>query len=113
MQIKPPRLLRKVLPMPHDPHTAPLMAALSVALNARTNQLTQNVVDDMRTKAEELLPRDHAAYGAIMNFATMYELHRRDVPVLAELGDQLQRAIDWATAPAPTPALPYRRDIDG
>lgn len=99
--------------MPHDPHTAALMAALTVALNARTHQLTQQHVDDMRTKTEELLPRDHAAYKPIMHFATMYELHRRDPLVLAELGDNLQRAIDWATAPAPTPTLPFRRDIDG
>jgi hypothetical protein len=92
-----------------DPQVAAIMAAFAVAM---TNQLMQQVVDDMRTKAEELLPRDHAAYPVIMAFATQYELHRRDPAQLAELGKTLQMGIRLALAPAPV-KLPFRRDLDG
>lgn len=95
-----------------DAHVAALTAALAVAMNARMGQLVQHHVDDMRTKAEELLPRDHQAYPLIMGFATQYELHRRDPAALASLGEDLERGIRRAVAPA-SPELPFRRDIDG
>lgn len=95
-----------------DPHVAAIMAAFAVAMNAKTNQLVQHHVDDMRTKAEELLPRDHAAYPVIMAFATQYELHRRDPDQLAELGKTLEMGIRMALAPA-SPDRPFRSDIDG
>ncbi len=95
-----------------DDHTAALMAAFAVAMNARTNQLTQHLVDDMRAKAEELLPREHQAYPLILGFATQYELHRRDPEALATLGETLQHGIRLAVAPA-SPELPFRSDLDG
>lgn len=94
-----------------DTHVAALTAALAVAMNARTNQLAQHHVDDMRTKAEELLHRDHHAYPVIMAFATQYELHRRNPEQLAELGKTLEMGIRLAVAPA-SPELPFRSDID-
>lgn len=95
-----------------DTHVAALTAALAVAMSARTGQLVQHNVDDMRTKAEELLPRDHQAYPLIMAFATQYELHRRDPAQLAQLGEALQHGLRLAVAPAQSD-LPFRRDIDG
>jgi hypothetical protein len=95
-----------------DEHTAALMAAFAVAMNARSGQLTAHMVDDMRTKAEEVLRRDHPAYPLITAFATQYELHNHDRTVLATLGETLERGIRLAVAPAPA-RLPFRSDIDG
>ncbi len=87
-----------------------LMAAQAVALSARTDQLTRHMVDDMRTKAEELLPRNHPARPAILTFATMYEQHHRDPGQMQAQGRYLQDAIGQALNPdAPTP----RRQIYG
>jgi hypothetical protein len=92
-------------------HLPALMAAFSVAMSARAGMLTDHAVEDMRVKAEEVLLRDHPAYPVIMTFATMYELARRDPAQLAALGDDLERGVRIALAPAPT--LPFRADIDG
>ena len=70
-----------------DEHTGALMAAYAVAMSARTNQLTEHAVEDMRVKAEELLLKEHPAYKPILHFATMYEITRRDPAALAVLGD--------------------------
>jgi hypothetical protein len=95
-----------------DEHLPALMAAFAVAMNARTGQLTQHLVDDMRTKAEELLRRDHPAYPLITAFATQYEIHRRDPGQLEILGDALEHGIRLAVAPA-EPDKPWRADLDG
>lgn len=95
-----------------DEHTAALMAAFAVAMSARTAQLTDHAVEDMRVKAEELLLKDHPAYQPILRFATMYEITRRDPAALAALGDQLEHDIRLAVAP-PQRELPFRADIDG
>ena len=95
-----------------DPHVAALTAAFAVAMNARTGQLTDHSVEDMRIKAEELLLRDHPAYPIIMTFCTMYEVERRNPPALTALGEALERGIRDAVRP-PAQVLPYRADIDG
>ena len=95
-----------------DEHTPALMAALAVAMSARTGQLTQHAVEDMRVKAEELLKRDHPAYPVIVTFATQYELHRRDPAALSELGKTLKMGIRLAVQPA-QPDRPARVDLDG
>ena len=95
-----------------DEHTPALMAALAVALSARTQTLTPHAVEDMRIKAEELMPRDHSAFAAITTFAVQYELHRRDAQKLAELGEELEACLRRAVAPA-APERPYRADLDG
>ncbi len=94
-----------------DEHLPALMAAFAVAMSARPGQLTEHAVEDMRVKAEELLRRDHPAYPIIVQFATMYEVHRRDAATLVTLGDDLERGIRLAVTPAPT--LPFRADLDG
>ncbi len=88
-----------------DPNPVPaLMAIQACALSARTGQLTLHMVDDARTKAEELLPRDHAARTAMIRFATGYEELRRDEYGLRKLGEQLQDQLGAALNPdAPTP----------
>lgn len=93
-------------------HLPAYMAALAVALSARTGGLTLHMVDDMRTKAEELLARDDPLRSAILTFCTMYEQDSRDAAALAAHGEDLQRAVQWVTAPAPAPER-VRRDIDG
>ena len=95
-----------------DPHVAALMAAFAVALKARTAHLTQQDVEDMRVKAEELLRQDHAAYPVIVQFATMYEIERHNPEALSVLGDALERGVRLAVAPAER-RVPFRSDIDG
>lgn len=89
-----------------------LSAALAVALSARTGSLTQHGVDDLRTKAEELLPRGDDLRTAIISFATRYEQLRRDAYGLKCLGDELQAALGHALNPE-APALRQRSDLDG
>lgn len=95
-----------------DEHLPALMAAFAVAMNARTGQLTQHQVDDMREKAEELLRRDHPAYPLITAFATQYEIHHREAAQLVILGEALEHGIRLAVAPT-QPERPWRSDIDG
>lgn len=95
-----------------DEHLPALMAAFAVAMSARTNQLTPHAVEDMRIKAEEVLKRDHPAYPVILNFATQYELHRRDPAALAQLGETLELGVRMAVQPS-QPDRPARMDLDG
>lgn len=89
-----------------------LMAAHAVAMRAMINDLDAHAVDDMRTRAEEMAC-GQAVFRAITNFATQYELVRRDPPALAAEGRTLRDALA-ATAPAgAAQAMPERRDIDG
>lgn len=101
-----------------------LMAASAVAMKARDggqsseregrarhSALTQHDVDDLRTKAEELLAHDDPFRAPVMTFASMYELERRNPAGLIAIGEDLWRAVQWATNPGPR--LPERRDIDG
>lgn len=95
-----------------DEHLPALMAAFAVAMSARTGQLTDHAVEDMRVKAEEVLRRDHPAYPIIMQFATMYEVNRRDPAAMSALGDDLERGIRLAVSPI-VPTLPFLADLDG
>lgn len=89
-----------------------LMAAQSVALSARTGQLTLHQVDDARTRAEELLPRDHPVRAAILTFATMYEQDRRDAHQIRKQGEYLQDALGRALNPDAPVRRIYGRDDD-
>jgi hypothetical protein len=89
-----------------------LMAAKAVALSARTGSLTLHMVDDMRARAEELLGRDDDLRRAVLTFATMYEVYRRDPDALRKLGEGLDRDIEAAIGIV-RPELRHRRDIDG
>ncbi len=97
-----------------------LFAAQAVALSARMGEVTLHAVDDLRTKAEELLPKGDPLRQAVLAFATMYEVHRRDKAALAAMGEALDRAVaealrrqpvDPSTWPAPVDL--ERRDIHG
>lgn len=78
-----------------------LIAALSVALCARTDQLTAHAVEDMRVKAEELLPKGDGLRCAIIDFATQYEQDRRDRAAMHAHGLTLQAALDEALGSGP------------
>ncbi len=93
-------------------HMPAAFAAIAVALSTRTGGLTMHMVDDLRTKAEELLPRGDDLRSAVLSFATMYEDHRWDRDAMGMLGRGLQRAVDAWLHPDARPA-PFRRDIDG
>lgn len=91
-----------------DAHVPALIAIQAVALSARTNQLSLHQVDDARTKAEELLPRDHPARSAMLTFATMWEQYRRDQEQIRKQGEYLQDALGRALNPdAPAPRQIY------
>lgn len=90
-----------------------LFAAQSVAMNAITGSLTLHMVDDLRTKAEELLPRGDDLRCAILTFATQYEVHRRDDYAMRKFGAALQAAVTVVLNPdVPAPTLRHRADID-
>lgn len=82
-----------------DAHVAALFAAQAAALSARTGTLTLHQVDDARTKAEELLPRDHPVRSAVISFATMWEQYRRDPEQIRKQGEYLQDALGRALNP--------------
>lgn len=73
--------------------TPAYIAAQAVALNARTNMLTDHMVDDMREKAEELLPRDHPMRAEIIMFATQYMELKRDAYAMRLLGENLETGL--------------------
>lgn len=89
-----------------------LFAAQAVAMSARTDGLTLHAVEDMRTKAEELLMRDDPLRAAVLTFASMFEVHHRDKAALADLGVSLELAVAQSIAPV-RPELRWRADIDG
>lgn len=95
-----------------DEHVPALMAAYAVAMSAKSGQLTEHAVEDMRIKAEEVLLRDHPAYPVIVQFATMYEMERHDPAALAQLGEALELGIRMAVQPA-SADRPERVDLDG
>ena len=89
-----------------------IFAAKAVSGLARCGGLTQHAVDDLRTKAEELLERGDTLRLEVLAFATMYEEYRWDAYAMQKLGESLDRATHIALNPeAPVPRL--RRDIDG
>jgi len=71
-----------------------LLAAQSVSMRARIGGLKAHEVDDMRTRAEELLDRRDQLRAAIFEFHTMFQLTPRAGPELVELGEELGRAVD-------------------
>jgi hypothetical protein len=88
-----------------------LSAAYGVALRARTGGLQAHEVDGMRVQAEELLARDSNLRTAILRFCTMYELDHHNPDAVREHGEELDRNISRALAPAGVDNA--RRDIHG
>jgi len=89
-----------------------LFAAQAVAMSARTDGLTAHAVEDLRVKAEELLPKGDGLRLAVLSFATQYEAWRRDLHALRRFGEALERDIQTALNPDRQPVR-ERRDIDG
>lgn len=105
-----------------SPRLPALFAAQVVAMNAKVGSLTLHAVDDLRTKAEELLAKRDPLRAAIIAFASQYEVHRRDPKALASMGETLEAALRVALDvphPAslpdpsqwPAPVDLHRRDI--
>lgn len=92
--------------------TTVIFTAKAVSLSARTGGLTQHAVDDLRTKAEELLERGDTLRLAVLGFATMYEEYRYDAYAMEKMGEELDRAVHVALNPEAQP-IRARRDIDG
>lgn len=92
-----------------EPNGIVLSAAYGVALRARMGGLQGHEVDAMRVQAEELLPRTSQLRVAILTFATMFEADRRNDAAVREHGEELQRNINRAMAPASPDR--ERRDI--
>ncbi len=89
-----------------------IFAAKAVAGSARCGGLTLHMVDDLRTKAEELLERGDPLRLEVLAFATMYEEYHRDAYAMQKLGESLDAAVHVALNPD-APKLRERRDIDG
>lgn len=89
-----------------------MMSAQHVAMRARLGELEQLDVDDMLTRAEELLDHGADLYRAITGFATQFQMARHDAGALAMQGRILQEAVDAAAGLSPAPR-PERRDVDG
>lgn len=89
-----------------------IFAAKAVAGAARTRSLTAHMVDELRVKAEELLPRGDVLRAEVLTFATMYEAYRRDDYAMEKFGEALDRAVHVSLNPD-APQLRERRDIDG
>ncbi len=101
--------------MTPDPETcAPdgpaLLAAAAVALSARCGRLQPHQVYILTARAADL-PAEDPLRGVAMLFASHYPAHRRDPEALASLGEELDRGIRRALAPATVGA--GRRDIHG
>ena len=87
------------------------MDVLAVAMAAKAGTLDYADVVRLQTKGEQLLGRDDPLFYAVSDFATQFELHRRDPSQWAALGALLHHRLDVAITPAP-PDLD-RSDIHG
>jgi len=89
-----------------------LFSALDVAYRAKDGACEAFDVAMLQSTAEEVF-KDHAdpVFRAINTFATDFDLWRRDVVKLAEIGEALRHAVELALMPVPPDA--GRADIHG
>jgi hypothetical protein len=80
-------------------------------MKAKVGSLTPLDVEQLRSQAEELLDEDLPFRAAVFDFATQYEILRRQPEALLQVADALFRATQVALLPEP-PDL-NRRDIHG
>jgi hypothetical protein len=92
-------------------HPAMILAAQHIAMRAKLNEVDPHDVDDMRTRAEEVLDHGSDFYRAITSFATRYQVVRYEPDELAREGRWLDHAIEKELGLVR--ALPERRDLDG
>lgn len=95
-----------------NPAVAVRIAVFAVAMQARCGSLDETAVDDMRSKAEELLEPGDDLRAAVIEFATQYPVLCHDPYALRLLGAQLQAALDKGLE-LDAPVRPFRSDIDG
>ena len=86
-------------------------AALAVSLRGKVGTLTALDVEQLRSQAEEVLAGDDGLRAAVLEFATQYEVVRRDPAALADSSEALAQAVQRAVQFVP-PDL-HRVDIHG
>jgi hypothetical protein len=86
-------------------------AAFAVSLRGKVGTLTALDVEHLRSQAEELLDEGDSLRAAVLEFATQYEVVRRQAPALIDLCDGLSRAVEYALRPAAPDQ--HRVDIHG
>lgn len=87
------------------------MGAFSVALAAKTGRLDPSAVDALWYLAEHELDDADPLLVEIHRFKTAYEINMRRPERVAELGHELQRAVEIASRPDAPDA--GRADIHG
>lgn len=97
--------------MSYDPALSVRFSAFAVAQQAKINSLEPSSVDDLVTRAEQLLGSGDVLTRAITGFATQYQVARHQPDRLAELGRDLADFIDRLNVPVPPDH--GRRDIHG
>ncbi len=85
--------------------------ATAVAMQAMVNDLDAISVDDLVTKAGQLLESDDPVFRAVVEFATQHELVRRQPEMLRNAGEVLRDRMILLMRPDP-PDLD-RVDIHG
>lgn len=88
------------------------MAALAVAMAAKTGAVEALDVDTLEEMAAQLLHWDDPLRRAITEFAVQYELSIWDRTLLIAAGEALFRAVEQAAAPG-VPIDADRVDIHG
>jgi len=86
----------------HSPRMPVLLGALTLAMRGRTFQpVTVLEVDELRARAEAILPEGCQLRAGVMAFATRFEAARRDPFALHDAGEDLHRAVlrEMWTAP--------------
>jgi len=97
--------------MTYSPRVQVGLQASTVALRAKSGQMTGADVEELQAVAEQLLRKDDALFLAVSDFATQYLLITHDPAAIAERGAWLLDAIERATRPDP---VDYARcDIHG
>ncbi len=97
--------------MSYNSNLAMYFDTFAVAMRAIAGDLEQSDVDNLVTRADELLVRGDPLGRAITGFATQHQLAAQDPEALAGLGRDLVHAV--AVASMPVPPDGERRDING
>jgi len=83
-------------------------AAFAASLRGKVGGLTALDVEQLRSQAEELLDEGDGLRAAVLEFATQYEVVRRQAPALTDLCDRLSQAVQHAIRPV----APHQHRVD-
>lgn len=88
-----------------------LFSAFDLAMQAKGGQIELYDIEELQTRAEQVLGSEHPASRAINDFATQHQLVRYDVEALCELGGRLLHEVEVLLRPVPPGE--DRSDING